>query len=157
VLVDEHLRIRPMGPDDLVFCAPEGGPVRLASWRRRVSEPAIAAPGLAPFRPQDLRHTAVALWIAAVASPKEVATRARHTSVVTVLDRYGHLLPGAEKHLNDALDALANDGHAGGTESAPVPGPLAPGRPDLANGQPAGDRRRRTIPCGPDPQRTRRR
>ncbi|MCB1272232.1 MAG: hypothetical protein KDB31_12465, partial [Microthrixaceae bacterium] len=55
----------------------------------------------------DLRHTAVALWIAAGASPKEVAVRAGHSSVATVLDRYGHLLPGTEDAVNDALDAMA--------------------------------------------------
>jgi len=35
----------------------------------------------------------VALWIAADASPKEVAVRAGRTSTSFVLDRYGHLFP----------------------------------------------------------------
>ncbi len=30
-----------------------------------------------------------------------------HTSVSVVLDRYGHLLPGAEERVTDALDAMA--------------------------------------------------
>ena len=33
----------------------------------------------------------MALWIAAGASPKEVAALAGHTSVSFTLDRYGHL------------------------------------------------------------------
>jgi hypothetical protein len=33
--------------------------------------------------------------------------RAGHSSVVTVLDRYGHLYPEAEDRLSDALDAMA--------------------------------------------------
>ncbi len=37
-----------------------------------------------------------------------VAARAGHASVVTVLDRYGHLLPGSEDRVNDALDAMAD-------------------------------------------------
>lgn len=41
----------------------------------------------------------------------EVATRAGHTSVVTVLDRYGHLLPGTSERVNEALDRLASSGH----------------------------------------------
>jgi integrase len=114
----EHLRAFPAGPSDFVFRAPEGGTVRLASWRRRYWNPAVKAAGLAPLRPHDLRHTAVALWIAAGASPKEVATRAGHSSVVTVLDRYGHLLPGSEERVNDALDRLA--------AAVPAPAPLAP-------------------------------
>ena len=51
----------------------------------------------------------MALWIAAGASPKEIAARAGHTSVVTVVDRYGHLLPGSETKVNDALDDMARD------------------------------------------------
>jgi len=46
------------------------------------------------------------LWIAAGASPKEIAVRAGRTSVATVLDRYGHLLPGSEDRVDDALDAM---------------------------------------------------
>jgi hypothetical protein len=54
----------------------------------------------------DLRHTAVALWIAAGANPKEVAARAGHASVSFTLDRYGHLYPEADTALRDRLDAL---------------------------------------------------
>ena len=53
----------------------------------------MADANLAGLRIHDLRHTAVALWIAAGASPKEVAARAGHTSVSFVLDRYGHYFP----------------------------------------------------------------
>jgi integrase len=69
--------------------------------------PGVKPAGLEHLRPHDLRHTAVSLWIAAGASPKEIAARAGHTSVVTVLDRYGHLLPGHEEKVNDALDEMA--------------------------------------------------
>lgn len=94
-------------PGELVFTAPEGGPIRAPEFRRRVWLRACAEVGLSGLRLHDLRHTAVALWIAANASPKEIAARAGHTSVVTVLDRYGHLLPGTEDRVNDALDVLA--------------------------------------------------
>jgi integrase len=106
---------------ELVFPAARGGYVRAELWRRRTWRAACVATGLGELveiegtdrkryeglRPHDLRHTAVALWIAAGASPREIATRAGHTSVVTVLDRYGHLLPGSEDRVNVALDALA--------------------------------------------------
>ena len=58
------------------------------------------------LRIHDLRHTAVALWIAAGASPKEVAVRAGHTSTSFVLDRYGHLFPESDAALRDRLDEL---------------------------------------------------
>lgn len=106
---------------DLVFPAPKGGPLRMSLFRRRIWEPASVAAGVGTIetdddgkrvhyeglRLHDLRHTAVALWIAAGATPVEVARRAGHTSVVTVLDRYGHLLPGSEDRVTDALDELA--------------------------------------------------
>jgi len=50
--------------------------------------------------------TAVALWFAAGAGPKEVATRAGHASVSFALDRFGHLYPEADTALRDRLDAL---------------------------------------------------
>lgn len=106
--LDAHLHAYPGDRSAPLFAAPEGGYQRAELWRRRTWAPAVEAAGLAPLRPHDLRHTAVALWIAAGASPREIATRAGHASVVTVLDRYGHLLPGTEDKLNAALDALAD-------------------------------------------------
>jgi len=101
------------GDDDLVFTAPGGGPLRHRSFRRRYWYPAVAEAGLRGFRIHDLRHTAVALWIAAGASPTEVAQRAGHTSVVTVLDRYGHLLPQAADAVTERLNQIAADGQRG--------------------------------------------
>jgi integrase len=60
----------------LVFTAPDGGPVRPSLFRRRVWRPAVRAAGLEPLRIHDLRHSAVALWIAA-----------GEESVTTALDR----------------------------------------------------------------------
>jgi integrase len=93
-------------PDSYVFTAPRGGPLRIIAFRNRIWRPATKAAGLEELRIHDLRHTAVALWIAAGASPKEVATRAGHTSVSFTLDRYGHLYPEADILLRDRLDAL---------------------------------------------------
>jgi integrase len=56
-----------------------------------------------------MRHTAVSLWIAAGAGPKEVAARAGHTSVSFTLDRYGHLYPEADIALRDRLDQIVED------------------------------------------------
>jgi integrase len=108
-----------MGERDLLFTAPDGGAIRGSLFRRRTWQQATVATGLGEMvkvegkpdryvglRCHDLRHTAVSLWIAAGASPKEVAVWAGHTSVVTVLDRYGHLLPGQEDRVTSALDAM---------------------------------------------------
>jgi integrase len=98
-------------PDDHVFTAPEGGPLRIVGFRNRIWRPATKAAGVEGLRIHDLRHTAVALWIAAGASPKEVAVRAGHTSVSFTLDRYGHLYPETDAKLRDRLDDL-DDLHA---------------------------------------------
>ena len=80
--------------------------MRAGQFRRRFWNPAVERAGLTPLRIHDLRHTAVSLWIAAQASPKEIATWGGHSSVATVLDRYGHLLPGYEERVTDALAVL---------------------------------------------------
>lgn len=107
VLKELEPHVIDLGPDDLVFAAPEGGPLRRSLFHRRFWAPAAVEAGVAPLRIHDLRHTAVAFWIAAGASPKEIARRAGHASVVTVLDRYGHLLPGEEDRVTEALDLMA--------------------------------------------------
>jgi len=75
---------------------------------RELPDPSVASgdPGrwVGGLRIHDLRHTAVALWIAAGAGPKDVAARAGHTSVSFTLDRYGHLYPEADLALRDRLD-----------------------------------------------------
>lgn len=117
--LEHHLGNVTIPPTGVLFPAGRGGYVRAELWRRRTWQPGCIKAGLGELvdvdgtkryrglRPHDLRHTAVALWIAAGASPREIANRAGHTSVVTVLDRYGHLLPGSEDRVNAALDHLA--------------------------------------------------
>jgi len=94
-------------PEAFVFTAPEGGPIRRTIWAARFFRPAVEAAGLASLRVHDLRHTAVALWIHAGASPLEVTRRAGHSSSAFVLDRYGHLYGEGYQRTTDALDQLA--------------------------------------------------
>ncbi len=61
---------------------------------------------LASLTPHDLRHTAVALWIAAGANVLEVSRRAGHSSTSFTLDRYGHLFPEADTTVADRLEQL---------------------------------------------------
>jgi integrase len=90
--------------DRLVFESPEGQPIRATLFRRRFWTPAVDAAGLSPLRIHDLRHTAVSLWIADGAHPKQIAVMAGHTSVSVVLDRYGHLYPQQDEELMDRLE-----------------------------------------------------
>ena len=102
--LDTHLRT--WSASAFVFPSPDGATLRVPAWRRRQWNPAVVAADLAPLRPHDLRHTAVALWIAAGANVLEVARRAGHSSTSFTLDRYGHLFPEADTNLADRLDHL---------------------------------------------------
>src|SRR5436189_3203604 len=82
----------------------------VASRPSRGRDASAWAAGLDGLRIHDLRHTAVALWIAAGANPKEVSVRAGHTSVAFTLDRYGHLFEGHDQELRERLDAMMAEG-----------------------------------------------
>jgi integrase len=101
--VDEFVRSEPDAP---VFPGRYGGVLRAGAWRNRFFYPAVERAGIDRLRPHDLRHTAVALWIAAGANPKQIARWAGHTSVSVVLDRYGHLYQGHEGAVLTQLDRL---------------------------------------------------
>jgi integrase len=106
--LEQHLvTYTPPGPEAPVFAGAGGGTLRAAAWRSRFWTPATRAAGLSPLRVHDMRHTAVALWIAAGANPKQLAAWAGHTSVAVVLDRYGHLFEGHEAAVLSRLDAFA--------------------------------------------------
>lgn len=137
--VNAHLNTYPAARTDLVFTAPERRtrpPRELApSLReagRRRGRARAAAPARSPAHRRRalenersctrriIRHRSRSLCLkegsSAGATPREIASRAGHTSVVTVLDRYGHLFPDAEERVNAALDRLA----ASATPSAPA-------------------------------------
>jgi integrase len=105
-----HLEKRPNPTDPAapVFTMKSGGLLRMglvhSRYFRRAAEEALPA-DKRTIRWHDLRHTAVALAISAGAHPKHVQERMGHSSITVTLDRYGHLMPGAEASLAAALDA----------------------------------------------------
>lgn len=104
-LADElaaHLTAHP-GRDGLVFTAPEGGPLRLRLFRRRFWYPAVRQSVGEPMRPHDLRHTHVALLIAAGEDPYVISKRLGHASIRTTYDVYGHLFEGRDREAAGAL------------------------------------------------------
>jgi integrase len=109
--LEEHLKsdaVPDVSPDALVFPSPTGQPMRHNLWYRRHFKPAVtrtlpaAKHGL---RFHDLRHTCASLLIAAGAHAKEIQERLGHSSITITMDRYGHLMPGLDERLTDALDA----------------------------------------------------
>jgi integrase len=127
----------PVAAEDLVFAGPEGGVLRMTHFRRRCWRPAVKPAGLEGLRIHDLRHTAVALWIAAGA-------RAGHSSVSFTLDRYGHLYPEADLTLRERLEAIWT-ASSGGSWSAC--GPARPQETRSGRADPSG-RRGGTLTSG---------
>jgi integrase len=90
--------------DDLPF-AP--GPLRRrarACWERA---------GVAPLTLHECRHTYAAYMIAAGVSAKALSSYMGHSSITVTLDRYGHLLPGAEAEAAGLLGAYLERDTAG--------------------------------------------
>jgi integrase len=96
-----------------VFTSPEGHPLAYANFYRRVWVPTVRAADLAPFTPHGLRHTAVALAIAAGAHPKQIQELCRHRSITTTLNEYGGLFESLHEGLADRLEATIQASRAG--------------------------------------------
>lgn len=97
------------GPDDYVWATPTGAALRPKLWRTRVWRPAVLRADLADPQPtpHTLRHTAVALWIAAGTTDAYKLQRwAGHRSIATIYRVYGHLLPTDATDERAALTAL---------------------------------------------------
>ena len=98
------------GPDDFVFSAPEGGPLRHGNFYARHFKPALRHAGLPKaVRFHDLRHTFAGFLIAEGAHPRAIMERMGHSSITVTLNTYGHLLPGLEEHVTEALDARGRE------------------------------------------------
>lgn len=82
----------PLGPDDYVFRAPEGGPWDDSNFRRRVFDPAVKAAGVPRGTPHDMRHTAASWLVQAGVDLYRVQALLGHESFQTT-QRYAHLAP----------------------------------------------------------------
>ncbi|WP_198357244.1 tyrosine-type recombinase/integrase [Streptomyces fildesensis] len=93
-------------PEELLFTAPQGGPLRGNNFRRRIFGPSVkeAGLGLLGVTPHKLRHTAASLAIASGADVNVVQTMLGHKSASMTLDVYGHLFP-------DRLDEVSKKMH----------------------------------------------
>jgi len=111
---------RPLSPDDYVFTAPRGGPLRRDLLFKRLLRPAIDAANLPPnLRLHDLRHSCAAILIELGAHPKAIQERLGHSSITVTMDVYGHLFPALNEALTERLDEVFRSARA--RESAHPP------------------------------------
>lgn len=88
--------------NDAVFLAPQGGLVRVRNFRR-VWLTSCKRAGLEGLRVHDLRHSH-ASWLISKGKPlTAIQRRLGHTSIAITSDLYGHLLPGVDEGILDAL------------------------------------------------------
>ncbi len=91
---------------ELVFSSPDGEPLRRSNFYHRTWRPAVRAAGLEPApRFHDLRHSHVAMLIAAGVPVKAIQERLGHASIVMTMNRYGHLLQTVDATMLAAVDA----------------------------------------------------
>ena len=88
-----------------------------------VSERALRAWKVADLQAiclHDCRHTFASLMIAAGVNAKALSTFMGHANISITLDRYGHLMPGAEGEAAGLMDAYLQAAHAAPTPSVAV-------------------------------------
>jgi integrase len=95
--------------DDLVFTAPDGGVLRVSTFRPRNFAPAVRrlvarVSGFPKVTLNDLRHSAASLAISGGANPKAVQTMLGHQSAVLTMDTYADLFPDDLEPVSAALD-----------------------------------------------------
>lgn len=92
-------------PDSLVFTAPSGGPL-FRAWSQNTLAPAARRANLEGITFHGLRHSFVAIMVAAGCNVREVSEWAGHNSVAFTLTRYGGLFEDGSDEAVDRLDAL---------------------------------------------------
>jgi integrase len=101
-------------PDALVFTARRGGPLFRSTFAREARRPAVGRAGLDGFTSHGLRHSFVAILVAAGCNVREVSEWAGHNSVAFTLTCYGGLFEDGSNQAVDRLDALMQGLQAAG-------------------------------------------
>ena len=100
-------------PDELVFGV-RGRPFSASSIGERAQR-VWAAAGLEPISLHECRHTFASLMIAAGVNAKALSTFMGHANISITLDRYGHLMPGADDEAAGLMDAYLKAARASAT------------------------------------------
>jgi integrase len=86
----------PLSEERLVFCHPDGTPMRPDNVSRAFARISHKA-GLQGARFHDLRHTHATLMLKQGVHPKIVQERLGHATIAVTLDTYSHVLPGLQE------------------------------------------------------------
>ena len=105
--VAEHIRLRGIGRDELLFSTEVGTPISRNTFRSRIWLPAVEASGIDFLvRIHDLRHAHASWLLAGGADLKGVMDRMGHAQIQTT-QKYLHTLPDTDQKNLDALTRIA--------------------------------------------------
>lgn len=113
-----HRELTGRDDEDLAFGRTADRPFAPSAINDRVDR-YWAAAGLRPIRLHECRHTCASYFIAAGVNAKTLSTFLGHSSVSITLDRYGHLLPGAEAEARVQTDAFLEATQQTGKKNEP--------------------------------------
>ena len=88
----------------LVFCNRDGGVLDGDNLRHRVFYPLLEKADIPKVRFHDIRHTFASLLLQQGESLAYVRDQMGHASIMTTVDIYGHLVPGANRNAVNRLD-----------------------------------------------------
>ena len=91
-----------------VFCHENGEPLDACNVIKRHFKPALRKAGLRSIRFHDLRHTNVAVRLAAGQDAKYISEQLGHSTIQITMDVYGHLMPTHRKEQEKRLEAYLN-------------------------------------------------
>lgn len=104
---EERLAAGPEWKDQgLVFTTRTGRIIDKNNLAKRAFPRLLAKAGVKPIRFHDLRHSAATFLLAQGLPVKTVQQVLGHATATMTLDRYGHVLPNAERAAASAMDAL---------------------------------------------------
>ena len=102
----EHIKIRNIGRDDLLFTTSAGTPISRNTFRTRVWQPTVTASGVSfNVRMHDLRHAHASWLLAGGSDLKSVMDRLGHAQIQTT-QKYLHALAEADQRNLYALDRM---------------------------------------------------
>jgi integrase len=94
-LAAHRLAQQPCDGERLVFARPDGRPVA-TEWMTQRARRTWEATGIKPIGLHECRHTFASFSIAAGVNAKSLQAFLGHSSITMTMDRYGHLMAGAE-------------------------------------------------------------
>jgi integrase len=109
-ILSEHIRQYPPNDDGVLFTTTHGNPIRQDVYSDAIFKPAVRRAGLADTTTShDLRHTFASVLLRRGVPVNIVARFMGHSTAALVLSTYGHLMPGSDDVIREALDAVWAD------------------------------------------------